>query len=97
MTQMSLLKPTPYQLAVAWRDANPEGYRIFAELALEHVDAGQRFGMKYLGEIVRYRMRMGRMDADFKVNNNLLAPIGRLLAEDFPRIEPFMETRAVDW
>lgn len=84
-----------------WMAANPEAMQCFTRLALLYAGRKVKFGMKHIGEIVRWRMTLRRRvpvvgspgTRDFKINNNHLAYIGRELIRRHPHLEEYIETR----
>ncbi len=87
--------------ALEWMAANPEAMQCFTRLALQMAGRDVKFGMKHLGEIVRWRMKLQRRvpvvgepgTREFKINNNHLAYIGRELIRRHAHLEAFIETR----
>ena len=43
----------PWDEAVKWREANPEGYDLVVRWAFADAGAGRRCSMKYYGELLR--------------------------------------------
>lgn len=80
-----------------WRDENPRVYPLFQHFAAQAVRKGRRFGIGALTERVRWevRMRWGKDEQGFKINNNYRAYIARDLAKDMPGVAPLIETRRV--
>lgn len=81
--------------AEAWRAAHPEGYALFVRFARERAARGLHFGAKAIAERVRWEHAetLERQDADFALNNNLVAWIIRLVVRDAPEVRPFVEMR----
>lgn len=81
--------------AEAWRAAHPEGYALFVRFARERAARGLPFGAKAIAERVRWEHAetLERQDADFALNNNLVAWIIRLVVRDAPEVRPFVEMR----
>jgi hypothetical protein len=75
-----------------WITNNHNGFNVFRKMALKLAKEGSKFGMKQLGEEVRWYVKVQHMDW-FKVNNNYLTEIGRELIRQHPKLENFIETR----
>lgn len=85
--------------AMRWRHDNLAAWSEMKRIANEFANEGRRFSIDYLAEQARYRMQtVGEVDG-FKVNNNLRAPLARLLVKECPHLERFIEMRRskVDW
>lgn len=55
---------------------------------------GLRFGMKALAEHVRWALRtQPGPRADYKVNNNYIAPLARRLVAEVPEVAPYLTMR----
>jgi hypothetical protein len=87
-------RATPRERAEAWFAANPRVLALLENLALEEAKYGP-FGMKYLFEILRFKVRRTwRKDANgFKLNNSYTATAGRLLVAKHPHLAALIETR----
>jgi hypothetical protein len=81
--------------AALWIEANPRIFARFEYFALEMARKGKRFGMKLLGERVRWELMIEiEKDPDgFRLNNNLISYLGRELVHRHPELEPFIEFR----
>lgn len=103
--QLSLdsVLPTPPELTRlqrkyrAWKATHPQVYALFLRFAEEALRAGRRFGIKQLGERVRWEVWMAwpKDKAGFRINNNHLAYIGRDLILELPGLADLIETRRV--
>ena len=87
-------RSTPRERAQAWLDANPRVLHLLEQLAKEEAQYG-RFGMKYLFEILRYRVRRTwkKDAAGFKLNNDFTATAARILIERNPALKDLIELR----
>ncbi len=66
-----------------WRATRPDIYAAFVQVTREIVAEGiGRYGIKAIGEVVRYRIRVQRRDQSFAVNNNYLSRLARDLETD---------------
>ena len=79
--------------AKAWIDDNPKGWAYIVDQALLSASLNRRFGMKALCVHVRWHMTVNQGDAEFRLNNNYTAAFTRLLIEQHPEVEPFVNTR----
>jgi hypothetical protein len=79
--------------AAEWITANPKAFALFEEMALEEMQFG-KFGVKYLAEICRWKVRRTwPKSAEFKINNVLVSYLARELVARHPELEPFIEFR----
>ena len=79
--------------AAAWIAANPQAFALFEEMALEEKQYG-RFGVKYLAEVVRYKVRRTWEKSDgFKINNVIVSYVARELVARHPELAAFIEFR----
>lgn len=87
-------KATPRERAEAWFAANPRVFALLETMAIEEAAYG-RFGMKYLFEILRYRVRRtwAKDAAGFKMNNDYTATAARLLVAKHPELAAYIEFR----
>lgn len=87
-------RATPRERAEAWFSANPRVLAMLETMAKEEAAYG-RFGMKYLFEILRYRVRRtwAKDAAGFKLNNDYTATAARLLVARHPELEDYIEFR----
>jgi hypothetical protein len=83
--------------AIAWRDKNPDAYDQVVEWA--HIDAAVQgycsmdaYAVALRSPAIARRLGLRRSDAVYRFNNNLKAPMQRLILRDYPRL-PF-RTRA---
>lgn len=79
--------------AAAWIAANPKAFELFEQMAFEEKQYG-RFGVKYLAEVVRYKVRRTWEKSDgFKINNVTVAYVARELVARHPELAAFIEFR----
>lgn len=96
--QMGLFEPYRDAIALSyqeWRAKNPQVYAALCEVAREIAADEDRFGMKAVAEIARYKYRHLKGDQSYAVNNSYLS----LAARDMERegvVRPgFFEKRAL--
>lgn len=87
-------KGTPRARAEEWFAANPRVFALLESLALEEARYGA-FGMKYLFEVLRFKVRRTwAKDAEgFKLNNDYTATAGRMLIAKHPHLAQLIELR----
>ena len=85
----------PMAEAIAWKDANPEGYRLLVGWAFRDAGAGRRCSMKYYGELLRkpWQRTATVEGCPYVVNNTALSGLVRILVREFPELEGSFETR----
>lgn len=85
--------------AVEWREKNPDAWSWAVGTALRHVELGMRFSMDHLMHQVRFEMATNGMSCGFKVNNNMVAALSRMMRDEHPETKDFLEVRKskVDW
>jgi hypothetical protein len=81
-----------------WVENNPEAWRYVKSQALAAKDHGHKFSMRALLEHVRWYFAVQRVNADgttttYKVNNNQIPHLARILVEQRPDLEPYIEFR----
>lgn len=81
--------------AAVWIADNPQAFALFERFALALAERGRSFGMKALAERVRWEVLQTWADdaAGYKLNNNLVAYIGRELVARHPSLAGFIEFR----
>lgn len=81
--------------AAAWIDQNPQAFKLFERFALQMARQGRPFGMKALAERVRWEVMQTWADdaAGYKLNNNLVAYLGRELVARHPQLRELVEFR----
>jgi len=78
----------------AFHEANPHVYSGLRDLALQLKRRGrERYGLKGLFEILRWRHALETTDADFKLNNSYTSLYARLLMANEPELDGFFEVR----
>ena len=80
-------------LAEEWRKNNSEAWAHMVAAAREHVAEGRRFSMETLFQIARYEMRTNGFSQGFKVNNNTRAALARMMRDENPGFEKYMDIR----
>ena len=85
--------------AVAWREANQDAWNRVVDMARKHVKLGMRFSMDQLMHHVRFEMASDGLSQGFKVNNNTVAVLSRMLRNEYPETCDYLEIRKskVDW
>ena len=81
------------QEAHAWRVHNAPVYYAMLRRAQAQMADGQRVAIDELFNWARYSLEFQGDKGDYKLNNNLRAPLARLMIKDFPQLAEFMETR----
>jgi hypothetical protein len=81
--------------AALWIERNPHIFARFEYFAIEMARKEKRFGMKLLGERVRWELLITiEKDAEgFRLNNNLISYLGRELVRRHPELAEFIEFR----
>lgn len=84
--------------AMEWTRRNLRAWSEMKRMATELAAEGRRFSIDQLAIEARYNMRTEGYDG-FKVNNNLRAPLARMLIQECPGVEGYVETRPskADW
>ena len=84
-----------YMMAMAteWRKNNSEAWERMVSVAREHVAEGRRFSMETLFQTARYEMRTNGFSQGFKVNNNTRAALARMMRDENPGFEKYMDIR----
>ena len=85
----------PMLEAIAWRQGNPEGWRLLVKMTFEDHNAGRRCSMKYYGECLRkpWRRAIAVDGCPYVVNNTALSGLVRILCHEYPELEGAFETR----
>ena len=85
----------PWDEAVKWREANPEGYDLVVRWAFADAGAGRRCSMKYYGELLRkpWQRTTAVDDCPYVVNNTMLSGLVRILLREFPELAGAFKTR----
>lgn len=80
-----------------WISTNPAAFALFERFALEMAARGRRFGMKQLAERCRWEvLATWEKDADgYRINNNIVAYLGRELVRRHPHLSEYLETRQI--
>ena len=77
-----------------WARENPGIVEHFLRYARELKGSGVRhYGIKSIAERVRWHVRVESRDQDFKINNNYVSRLARLLVKRDPSLEGLFETR----
>ena len=80
--------------AETWIAKNPKVWNRMVNQAANFAAQERHFSIALLVEEVRFNMRVEKVEgSDFKINNDHRAVFARKLCE-YPRIAPFIETRA---
>jgi hypothetical protein len=81
--------------AAAWITANPQAFALFERFALEAAYKRRRFGMKMLAEKCRWEWQIAlERDAEgFRLNNDVVAYLGRELVARHPSLIVWIEFR----
>ena len=80
-------------MATEWRKNNADAWERMVSAAREHVAEGRRFSMETLFQIARYEMRTNGFSQGFKVNNNTRAALARMMRDENPGFEKYMDIR----
>lgn len=81
------------QAAHTWRVQNPAIYHAMMRRAKNQIADGQRVAIDELFNWARYSLEFSGEPGDYKLNNNLRAPLARLMIADYPPLKEYMETR----
>lgn len=76
-----------------WVRLNPLAWKDMEYQAADYVRRGKRFSIAKLAEDARAARRLKGVD-DFALNNDLRAPMARMLIAAHPDWAPYIETRA---
>lgn len=84
-----------YMMAKAWewRNQNPEAWEWAVDTAKQYVELNLRFSMDFLMHHVRFLMKTNGLSCGFKVNNNTVAGLSRMMREEHPETKPYLEVR----
>jgi len=73
---------------------NPWIYKELRKMAMElHAAGHERYGMKGLFEVLRWKQARKTAGSEFKLNNNYTALYARLLMHREPSLKEFFATR----
>jgi hypothetical protein len=79
-----------------WVAANPHIIEHFRRFAREVKRSGARqYGIKAIAERVRWHVRIEKGEEDFKVDNNYMSRLSRLLVERDPALAGMFSFRAL--
>ena len=81
------------QEAHSWRVHNAPVYYAMLRRAQQQMADGSRVAIDELFNWARYSLEFQGEPGDYKLNNNLRAPLARLMIADFPELADYMETR----
>lgn len=81
------------QAAHTWRERNRDIYHAMLRRAQAQAADGQRVAIDELFNWARYSLEFQGDKGDYKLNNNLRAPLARLMIKDFPYLADHMELR----
>lgn len=87
-----------YEVAAAeWIDQHPAVFALFERFALDMASRGRRFGMKQLAERCRWEVlaTWEKDEAGYRINNNIVAYLGRELVKRHPHLAEYIETRCI--
>lgn len=73
--------------------AHPEVYAELVKMARLALDNGERFSMKGLFEVLRWKRVIEGRDAGFKLNNVFTSRYSRLIHKQEPDLDGFFDTR----
>jgi len=74
---------------------NPGVYKRLRELSFELLESGyERYSMKGLFEVLRYKEAIRTRGSLFKLNNNYTSLYARMLMRNEPRLYDFFSTRS---
>lgn len=80
-------------LAIEWREANGKAWELMTDMGRQYVAQGRRFSMEKLLQFARYDMLTNGYSQGFKVNNNTRAALARMMREENPGFEKYMDVR----
>jgi hypothetical protein len=93
VTEQLPLTLDPLADAIAWRDANPEAFSYFLQVALDDIDRGFHPSADFCGHMVRRSGLLTRKPGEPVVfNDRLTSALARLLRRDYDI--PFQLRRA---
>lgn len=75
-----------------WVRLNPLAWKDMEYQAAYYASMGRRFSIAKLAEDARASRRLKGVD-EFALNNDLRAPLARMLLRMHPEFEPYIETR----
>ena len=82
------------EAAREFADAHPGVEQELVRLARNAKSRGlESYGIKALGEMVRWHFRVDQGREEFAMNNNYTATFARMIMERHPDLEGFFETR----
>ena len=76
-----------------WRMENRAVYDAMLRRAQTQAAEGKRVAIDELFNWARYSLEFEGKPGDYKLNNNLRAPLARLIISDFPYLADAIETR----
>lgn len=81
------------QEAYRWKRENAAIYRAMVNRAKKQAEAGQRVAIDELFNWARYSIDWDHDPTDWKLNNNLRAPLARIMAREYAVIAEHIEMR----
>ncbi|MBQ9021805.1 MAG: hypothetical protein IJ113_07315 [Eggerthellaceae bacterium] len=81
------------QAAHEWRVRNYAIYCAMLRRAQSQMRQQNRVAIDELFNWARYSLDWEHNPSDYKLNNNLRAPLARLMIKDYPPLADYMETR----
>lgn len=79
--------------AELWRRRNPDAWQHFVNLAVNEAANERKFSMQFLMEDVRRKSFVDEIGLPSGINNTIRPALTRLLIEEHPEVEPYVETR----
>ena len=81
------------QAAYAWKRENAAIYRAMINRAKKQAEAGQKVAIDELFNWARYSLDWEHDPSDWTLNNNLRAPLARIMSRECAVIADHIETR----
>lgn len=80
-----------------WIAQHPQVFAMFERFALDMASRGRKFGMKQLAERVRWEVlaTWEKDAAGYRINNNIVAYLGRELMRRHSHLAEYIETRQI--
>lgn len=93
MSKKELTGEYMLQMAVEWRANNADAWNRMVAIARDYVAQGRRFSMERLFQTARYDMAVNGTSQGFRVNNNTRAALARMMRDENPGFEKYMDVR----
>lgn len=74
-------------------DKNPAFKKHLVSFCLNEASHERHFSFRRAVEEARARCKMNSEGEQFKINNNYIAPLARIIVQEYPEVRPYIEFR----